>query len=279
MITTANAFYAAILCIHVFMLSSISFGQEERSAPGITEPIKDETLSASVSGIIAKINFKEGHAVKKGDVIVELNNVMEDLEVARRKLIWESKIEITSAEQRAEMMKSDLDGTRRLYETTQSVSKEELDNKELDYKLALAELETLRLAEKREEIEFEMAREQLRRRSIVAPIDGIITRLHLQEGEFCDVNQPLVRIVNTERCYFVSHVEARMTPQFSIGQKVSIRIEGMADKVTAEGEVSFIAPVVDPASGLQEIKIEIDNFDSRINPGVAGVLIFPKNNQ
>ena len=114
------------------------------------------------------MKFIEGDPVRKGDVVIELNKTMEELEVTRRKLIWESKIEVKSAEERVGILKTDLDGARRLFETTKSVSKQELDNKELEYKLAIAELENLQISEEREKIEYEMAIEQLNRRQIVA---------------------------------------------------------------------------------------------------------------
>ena len=272
MIRNFKVRYYAIFSVYLFIQSVVS-GQSAFSAPGITEPIKDATLSASVSGRIAKINFKEGESIKKDDVIIELHKIMEELEVARRKLIWESKIEINSAEARQAMAKSDFESTRRLFESTQSVSKEELDTKELEYKLAGAELEALRLAEQREKIEYEMALEQLLRRQIVSPIDGIITHFHLQEGEFCDTNQPLVDVVDTTKCYFISHIEARSAPQFTARQKVLLHIEASPSTVIVEGEISFISPVVDPASGLQEIKAIFDNSDRKINPGVAGKMI------
>ncbi len=267
-----SLYFYTIISVYFFM-QSVVFAQTAFSAAGITEPIKDETLSASVSGRITKINFKEGDSVKKDDVIIELHKTMEELEVERRKLVWESKIEVRSAEARQAMAKSDFEGTKRLFESTQSVSKEELDTKELEYKLAGAELEALGLAEQREKIEYEMALEQLRRRQIVSPINGIITRFHLQEGEFCDANQPLVDVVDTTECYFISHIEVKSAPPFTLGQRVELRIEASQSAVSCEGRISFISPVVDPASGLQEIKAVFDNSDGKINPGVAGEMI------
>ena len=48
--------------------------------PGITEPVHDSLLSASVAGTVQKINFKEGDAVQAGTVILELDKALEELE-------------------------------------------------------------------------------------------------------------------------------------------------------------------------------------------------------
>src|ERR1051326_7158070 len=56
---------------------------------GITEPILDATLGTPVAGIIGAGNLKEGDCVKKGDVVIELDKSLEELEVARREVVLE----------------------------------------------------------------------------------------------------------------------------------------------------------------------------------------------
>ena len=36
------------------------------------------------------------------------------------------------------------------------------------------------------------------------------------------------------------------------------------------GKIVFISPVVDPASGLQKVKVLFDNAEGKIRPGVSG---------
>lgn len=145
------------------------FAGETTSFSGITEPINDVTLSLDVTGAIRSIFFKEGALLKKGQAILKLDNTLESLEVKRRKLIWESKAEVNAAIERMITLKSLLESTRALYESTGSVSKEELDEKELDYKLALAEQERLEIAEEREKVEYKMAVETLSKRTLLSP--------------------------------------------------------------------------------------------------------------
>jgi RND family efflux transporter MFP subunit len=240
---------------------------------GITEPIRDATLSATVPGTIAVIHVDEGDRVAGDEVLVELDKELEELEVERRKMIWESKVEVDSAEQRAETVKRDLDGTRQLFETTRSVSQDELEQKELEYKLAVAEWDRLKLAEDRERIEYRMAEEQLRRREIRSPMDGTVAEVFIEEGEGCETREPIIRIVQTREVRFVTNIDARIARNLRLGAKVSLDIEGGADSIRREGEISFISPVVDPASGLQEVKAVFGNEDGEVRPGVAGVMI------
>ena len=187
------ATFVAVLLIMTWAVPS-GYGQEQFSVSGITEPIKDVTLSTSVAGRISTIFFKEGTRVKKGDCLLNLDKRLEELEVERRKLIWESKAEVNAASKKVTTLKSLLESTRKLFERTRSVSEEELQKREIEYNVQVGELQRLQVAEKREGIEYAMALEQLRKRSLRSPVNGIITEVLLDEGESCEERQPLIHV-------------------------------------------------------------------------------------
>jgi len=221
-------------------------GQTTTGSPGITEPYYDGTLSVSVPGTIAKRLVNEGDAVKQGQVIVALDARLEELTVNRRKLVVDT-------------LKTELDGDRKLFETTKSVSKEALDKKELDYKVAL--------------VDWETAVEQLRKRQITAPMDGIVTEFFLDVGEDCKEQEPVVRVVETRRCYFVSNIEAKAGYNLKVGQTARLEIEAGNATLPIQGRITFVSPVVDPASGLLRVKVLFENPESRVRPGVPGKLL------
>jgi len=253
------------------LVSPPARGEEALAIAGITEPVKEATLSAMAPGTIRKIHAREGDRVKEGDVILELDKQAEELEVARRKLVWESRAEVDSAAERVTTVKADLEGTRRLFQQGQSVSKDEMEKKELEYKLAVAELERLRVAEEREKLEYEMALEQLARRDLKAPMDGTITKLHHEEGESCEPDVPLVDLVDASRFHFVANVDAGTGRRLSLDQPVTFTGEGESSGGVT-GRISFVSPVLDPASGLQAMKAVFENQEGRVRPGAAGVL-------
>jgi len=268
-------FFIGFVCI-LYALAwhvSVCSGQDRHAVSGITEAVKDVTLSASVQGTISAVYFKEGEHVSKGQCILNMEKKLEELEAQRSKLIWESKAEVDSAAEKVATLGSLLESTRELFDSTGSVSKEELDEKELEFKLAEAELRQLEIAEQREKIEYEMARERLRKRSLYAPFDGVIIKLFLDEGEFCEQAQPLVHLVDTSKCLLVCNEEEPIGRILKKGQSVDLSIQAGSEQIYKKGTVVFVSSIVDAASGLLEIKAEFENNDGAVRPGVAGSIL------
>lgn len=210
---------------------------------GVVEPFLDVSLSAPVPGIITARKFKEGDFVKEGDAVIVLDKRMEELEVERRKVTMDSR-------------RLDYEGTAKVFKTTKGTSKDELEKKEADYKLA--------------EVEHAMAVEQLRRRIVAAPLAGTIVELPRQVGEFCQPYQSIARVVDTRRCYFVANVESPVAGTLKLEQKAALEIEGGAGPEAASGVITFLSPVADPASGLVKVKVLFENVSGRIRPGLSG---------
>lgn len=246
----------------------------ESTAAGVTEPFQDVVLSATVAGTVEKRLVKEGDTIKTGQTLVEMKKRQEELEVDRRKLIMLSKAELEAAKVRVSTLKTDLDSTRKLFESTKSVSKDDLAKKDLEYQLAVAEVDKLQMTEEREVIEYNMAVELRNDRVITSPLTGYVVELFRQVGEDCKAQEPLVRVVDTKQFYFVANVESKSGYGLKVGQQVQVEVEAGTSTLKVPGKISFVSPVVDAASGLIKVKVLCDNTDGKVKPGVAGTMHF-----
>jgi len=270
----------ALPVLLLFLLGlPLSSHAQQLSISGFTEPYYDAMLGISAIGRVAKIHLAEGTTVEEGQVILELDQQLEKLEVQRRNLLWTSKAEVQSAARQAKTLKLHLKATKDLYKTTGSVPREELENQELEHALAVDELRRLEDAERRENIEYGIANQQLFRRSLRAPFSGQIAELLINVGENCELDTPLVHLVNTSRGYFVANVELSVSQKLTRGQTVELQLQSGLETVSRNAEIVFISPVVDAASGLRKIKAQFDNPDGKIIPGVAGVMILDAGKQ
>lgn len=231
------------VAICVAGLVSALHGAETIQMDGITEPFHDVTLGLAAPGIIHEQFFQEGDAVEKGEVILQLDTRLEELEVARRKAVMEQN-------------QSVLDSTLDLFQNTKSVSKQDLSKAQADADVSKAE--------------YNIAVQQLASRRLTAPFAGRITEILLHPGAACAPYQPLVRLVDTSRCYFVGHMDGVAAARLKLDEPVQIKVAGGQ---TVAGKICFVSPVVDAASGLARVKAIFENPDGSIRPGLAATLV------
>ncbi len=239
---------------------------------GVVEPIHDVLLGFPVPGRVARLHQEEGARAESGGALMELDARAEELEQARRRLIFEDQTELEAARAREALLEEDVAALRQLFERTGSVSREELNQKELEHRLSGIAVERLIIAKERERVEYEMSEVYLSQRRIVAPFDGVVAEVLLQEGESASANQPVIRFVDDSVCFLTLHIPSRIAAQVHVGQSARVRFaEG--DEVEKVGHVAFIAPVADPASGLRRVRIEFVNDAPKVIPGTLGVWI------
>lgn len=232
-----------IVAVCVAELTTTARAGEPVRIEGITEPFRDVTLGLADPGIIHQQFFEEGDAVKKGEVILEFDKRLEELEVKRREAVMNQD-------------KLVLESTRKLFQTTKSVSKQGLDKAEAEYDVAAAE--------------DAIAVQQLADRRLVAPFSGRIVKILLHPGAACAPYQPLVRLVDTSRCYFVGHIDGLAASRLQLDEPVKIQVAGGQ---SISGKICFISPVVDPASGLARVKAVFENPGAKIRPGLTAEMI------
>ncbi|MFO1491011.1 MAG: efflux RND transporter periplasmic adaptor subunit [Kiritimatiellia bacterium] len=249
--------------------------QEPARYSGIAAAIYDASLGISYPGLVEDRVVSLGARVRKGDVLLQLEDTAEDYEVKRRKLMLEDKSELNAAAHRRETLRQEYEVSRRLYESTKSVSREELEKRELESRIATADHEKLQVIEQREEIELRMAEDQFARRKVLAPVDGVVTHLFVERGEYVKVEQPVLRLVNTDECHFICNVPSTETARFKEGAALPLEFNLPSGRVEIPGKVVFVSPIIDPASGLREVKLLFPNRDHVVSPGEKGAVLCP----
>lgn len=216
---------------------------------GLTEPVGDVVLSVATQGVVAAMPHREGEFVPAGTMLVGLNSRTEELERDRREVQLENL--------RSELARSEL-----LFKSSGSVTLEELDRKRAEVAVA--------------QVELEQAAEAMARRQVVTPIAGVITNLPVKVGEYCDIGRAVARVVDSREFYVTSNVDPERAGHLQVDEVVQLAVPGPGGgTVSVSGRVIYVAPVIDPASGLLRIRALFPNEDGTVRPGVAGVLSIP----
>jgi RND family efflux transporter MFP subunit len=190
--------------------------------------------------------LEEGTAVRKDQVVIELDKQLEELDLERKRLA-------------RELAASELERLKSLAQRNAiSVSKEEIEKKRSEFEIA--------------KVDHELAAAVLKRRQLISPIDGQVAQFYKDVGEKCEDQQPVVRIVDTRRCHLVANLEPRLAQSLRLDQKVRVEVLVGDSPVTVEGTLIYLSPVADAASGLLRIKAVFENPEGKIRPGIAGRL-------
>ncbi len=259
-----------LACLGLYQISLAEF-----QTTGLVVPVWEATLAPTVLGRVDEIHVKEADRVEAGTVLLSLEREAEELESQRRKIIADNFVEIKLAKAKLEVLESAFEGTKRIYETSGSISKEEYQKAQLELQLAEAELEQLKQRKEIEALDSKLAREQVSKRQIRAPRDGIITEIFPEVGEVCEARQPVIRMVDVSKLKIELDVDALKTSLVSAGDKLPIRIESPGEELLVEGFVEYVSPVVDGASGLRRIRITINNTKGKILPGLPARVTLP----
>ncbi len=170
---------------------------EKVSASGTVQPVTEVKLAPEVSGEIVELNVEEGDSVKLGDVLVKI-----------RPDVWISQLERTEAtmnQQKAnvESSRASLAGAeatfiragqdyarqKKLWEG-QVIAEAEWQLAQQNYKIASNDLEAAKQSLKAAlfivnstEASVRESRENVRRTTVGAPMNGVVSKLNVKQGE------------------------------------------------------------------------------------------------
>lgn len=241
---------------------------------GFTACKAELELAFAVSGLVQQTLVEEGQTVQAGDILMALDQKVEEIDVQRRKAVMEDDAELRSAVARRDIARRQMDAAERLYSNTGGISLEEVQNRTLAYELAEIEISRLEAQAKLNALDFATARENLARRTLSAPSDGIISKIEVQTGESAQVNDPVMLLCDLSQLEFVANIPVEFADRLVKGAEVEIRI--VSRDTLVNGTVKFVSPVVDSASGLQEVKVLINDTYDWLRPGMnANMILTP----
>jgi len=267
LITTSVVFFTALPA------KTQNTEEQSYSIKGVTEPVHRAILSSNVEGTVKSILFKEGDWVEKGDPIIKLDQHEQELKLSLQYNIWMSKAALDAAKVEEKNLLELYNSSKKIFEKNRSVSKDELTRLKNRYDQSHFKRIELETKEKQEQIQYNLVKEQLDKRILYASMKAIITNIYIHEGERCKANEKLVELVNPVICHFKCNIEERYAKNVVFGKKVLLKIQAGKSTVDKIGEIVFVSPVVDQASGLLKVKAQFNNQSLFIRPGVSGTMI------
>ena len=239
---------------------------------GLVYPLHDITLSAGVSGLVMKRAVLPGQTVKADQLLVQLDDRVQVIESERRRVIFEDQSELQAARERHRILSTLLKDSRTVYEATGSISKEEILRLEAEQLASQGRLTQLIEQKKREQLEYESAERDRLLRHITAPIQGVVTKIIPQVGEWAKAGDPVLHLVDTSTSILRLAIPHSVAHTLKVGGKRLIQLEAGSSVAQVMGQVKFVSPVADAASGLVQVEISFPNPGQRIKTGIKGTI-------
>ena len=156
---------------------------ESIPANGKIQPVTEVKISPDVSGEIIKINCKEGDAVKKGDLILQIK---QDLYLSARDRAEASlnSVKAQYLQQDAQLQQTELSHNRneQLF-AKKAISQADYEKSLAEYRIAQSQKKAAEYNVKSAEAALKETEENLVKTNIYAPMDGTISKLSVEIGE------------------------------------------------------------------------------------------------
>jgi HlyD family secretion protein len=251
------------------------------SASGKIQPKRLVNISADTSGRVVDLAVNEGDRVHKGQFLLQIDPKSLRTRVdsgaaslsAAEASLDQQRQSVETARVQLEQMQRNLARQRDLW-NQQLTTREALDKADNDVKAAESALrerekqvnaQSSRIAQERAGLES--ARYDLSKVRIESPIDGIVTRRNIQEGETAVIgtmnNAGTVLLTLADMSVIQAEVEVDETniPRVSLGQAAKITIDALPDR-TFRGHVSEIgnSPIQTGTGTQQQSSTQATNF-------------------
>ena len=269
--------------------------------PGNLYTMNAVRLSAKEPGVIESI-LQLGDRVNIGQTIARLDQDLPraqmnaaEKEYAIAQIESKNDVDLRFARVSSEMNQTLLErsmAANRQYK--KALSKTEIERLRLELERSRLSLEQAQRTGQTNQLTKELRAEQvaiaeiqLSNRTISAPIAGLVTEVSIARGEWVNSGQPIARIVNTDKLRFTGFVDSREILPSAIKKTASLIIDfkGDIDRDAAHDStddvdvtITFVNPEIDPASGLYEVRAEVDNRDQKMYAWLKSILKLRRKN-
>ena len=222
--------------------------------PASTESLNDAKISAEVRANVKKIPVLVGETVKRGEVLVQLDDKDYKLNLHR------AEVALKGIESRLKLADYQLDQAKALIKD-KAITDELLRQRQ-------AEVTTLQAEREAQLVAVDIAKQDLKKTVIRAPYTAVIAERIAQVGELANPGTPLVRVVDISRI----EVSAKIQPQDVRSLEKAGKFQFTTLERSYNLELRKLSPLIDPIQRNREARLVFK--DEMALPGSSGTLIW-----
>ena len=229
------------------------------SASGKIEATNSANLSTRMMGFVNKVHVKVGDKVRKGQLLVSINNT--DLQ-AKRAQVNAGITEATAAFNNAQ---KDYNRFKSLF-ADNSASQKEMDDMTANYEMAKARLEGANQMKNEINSQFAYA-------NITSPFSGVVTNKFIEAGDMANPGMPLIAVEAPGKFEVTAMVPESEISQIKSGTTVDVLVKSLGQ--TVKGKVTEVSTSAKNTGGQFLVKAHLDKTDAKLLSGMFATVQFP----
>ena len=225
-------FSSELLSLEILEVKMMDSYKITREFPGKLLPAQQSNLAFEIPGKINVINVDIGDAVKKGQILAELDNREATAQLKQAKAKYDLALQILN---RYKDLRSE-----------GHISIQDLDNANSEELIAKSQ--------------YEFYKVKLEQTKLIAPFDGVIQNRYLDTGSVINGGIPIVEILGSKNVEAHISIPLKFIDKLNIGNSYDFKIGNKRPK----GVLARLAPMT---PGGSDNRLAIFNFDTFFNPG------------
>ncbi|QTD44202.1 efflux RND transporter periplasmic adaptor subunit [Ottowia testudinis] len=212
---------------------------EDVSAVGSLRSRQGTVVRAEVSGRVTQINFRDGQRVRRGQLLVQLDDRLQQAQIQQAQA--ELSIARANHKRNSELVAQGFISQRGVDESAAAV------------KVAQAKAE--------------LARATAARLRVLAPFDGVAGLRNISVGDYLKEGSDIVNLEDMNAMYVDFRLPERLQSRVRPGQTARVQVEALPDRAFA-AVVQAVDPQIDANGRSLSVRGCIDNRLLQLRPGM-----------
>jgi RND family efflux transporter MFP subunit len=254
--------------------SRLELIEQRRPVTGQLVAARRSIVAAEEPGIVIEVPVREGDTVKVGDVIARLDSARAAIALlqaeanasAAAALVRQREFSLDQSKRDLVRLKSAAD--------QRSASEQETDNALTFRDRAEAGLEQAKAQSASAVQRVALAKERLDDLTILAPFSGVIVSKRTELGQWLDVGDAVVEMVDLDSIEAVLDVPERFVDRLS-RDGASVQVHVIAIGEMLEAPITRIIPLADDVARMFPVHVALGNGPRRLRPGMSVTGLVP----
>ena len=250
-------------------VDSVRYGQiaEVRQFTGSVYPLYQYVIAPKVSGRIIQINKRIGDLVHKEEIIAKIDDAEYQQAVREAEAnLRIAQASLAEAQSQFALAKQELDRVKSLQEKG-IASSAELDAALTSYDAQQSRLKLAQAQVEQREASLKSAKIRLSYTVLVASKPGFTGERYVDEGSLLTPSAPIIAVIGIDTVIVRTTVIERDYGRIQVGQSTDVEVDAFPDK-RFTGQVARLAPMLQEASRVAQMEIEVINDSLLLKPGM-----------